>query len=135
SGVRYFEPIGFTAGWGHFHVPDDLFEDIRTYLERHKHRYAAGNEFGDGPNWRLRAIKSAFQLIGLNPDLLRHGAQRQVFACQLASNAPRVLRGDSSVARYGSLLSAEEVGRLAIERWMLPRSTRRLEYLAWKREW
>jgi len=135
AGLRYFEPIGFTAGWGHFHIPDDLFDDIRTYLERHKHRDAAGNEFGDGPNWRLRAIKSAFQLIGLDPDLLRHGAQRQVFACQLASNALRVLRGDSSVARYGSLLSAQEVGRLAIERWMLPRSRRRPEYLAWKAEW
>ncbi len=28
----YFDPIGYTIGWGHFHITDRLFADIRKYL-------------------------------------------------------------------------------------------------------
>jgi hypothetical protein len=33
-----------------------------------------------------------------------------------------------------SLLSADDVAHLAVERWMLPRSERRPEFKTWKRE-
>jgi hypothetical protein len=28
----YLRPIGYTQGWGHFHVPNTLFADLREYL-------------------------------------------------------------------------------------------------------
>jgi hypothetical protein len=34
GGVQYFTPIGYTAGWGHFHIPDHLFADLRDFLRR-----------------------------------------------------------------------------------------------------
>jgi Domain of unknown function (DUF4338) len=29
AGVQYMTSIGYTVGWGHFHIPDHLFEQIR----------------------------------------------------------------------------------------------------------
>lgn len=133
GGTRYFNPIGFTAGWGHFHIPDGLFALIRQYLAAHDNEYAANNRFGDGPNWRLRAIRRALGMIGLNEDLLRHGVTREVYACFLATNAARVLAGDAKRPKYDDLLSVSEVADAARERWMEPRAARRHEYSAWRR--
>jgi hypothetical protein len=32
GGQAYFSPIGYTKGWGHFHVPNSLFDELRGYL-------------------------------------------------------------------------------------------------------
>jgi hypothetical protein len=66
--------------------------------------------------------------------MLRHGIQREVFISQLADNALKVLHSGRGRPNLSSLLSAEEVARLAVERWMLPRSERRPEFKTWKRE-
>jgi len=39
DGVQYFESIGYTSGWGHFHIPDELFSDMRAYLKSRGHAY------------------------------------------------------------------------------------------------
>jgi hypothetical protein len=122
--VEYLKQLGFTEGWGHFHVPNDIFDDIRCFLQRRRHAYAKGFKFGDGPNWRLRALRLAMSLIGLRPELLRHGVKREVFIIELASNAREVLRGMRKHPRYDGLLSVAEISNLAKERWMLPRAER-----------
>ena len=66
--------------------------------------------------------------------MLRHGIQREVFICQLADNALKVLHSGRGKPDLSSLLSADEVANLAVERWMLPRSQRRPEFTSWKRE-
>jgi hypothetical protein len=134
DGTRYFESIGYTSGWGHFHIPASLFELIREYLKLKKHEYQGNNRFGEGPNWRLRAIRQALSTLGLNPNLLQHGINREVFICQLASNAARFLAGKAKRVEYRGLRSVSDVSRLAIARWVLPRSVRRTEYQNWKRE-
>lgn len=134
DGTRYFEPIGYTAGWGHFHIPASLFDLIREYLKLKDHKYFGNNRFGQGPNWRLRAIRYTLSSLNLNPNLLRHGINRQVFQCQLASNVTRFLTGKATRARYKGLLSIAEVAKLSLARWVLPRAMRRTEYRNWKRE-
>jgi hypothetical protein len=131
GGVQYFQPIGFTAGWGHFHVPDRLFEQMRAYLALRGHSYALNHQFGDGPNWRLRATRAAISLLGWNGDLLRHGVKREVYVCRLASNAEQVLRGESMRPRYDGLLGARQVSGLACARWVYPRAIRRPEFRDW----
>ena len=131
DGLEYFSSIGFTSGWGHFHVPDALFASLRSYLRDVDHRYVDGHRFGDGPNWRLRTIRAAFEALGLDPDILRHGVKREVFACNFAKNASRVLRGQVTKAVYHRLKEVEEVGALARERWIIPRAARGAEYRAW----
>jgi hypothetical protein len=128
NGTLVFKPIGFTEGWGHFHVPDPVFDLIRQYLRRKRHHYAAGFRYGDGPNWRLRATRLALSLLGMRPELLCHGVRREVYVCELAENAAKILRGQHKRARYGNLLSVDEISDLARHRWLVPRAERRPDY-------
>jgi hypothetical protein len=134
GGIEYFTPIGYTGGWGHFHIPDSLFADLRDYLREIGHSYADLHCYGEGPNWRMRSTRAALEALGFKDDLLRHGIQREVFLCQLADNAARLLRTGKGKPYLSSLVSAEDVASLAVERWMLPRSERRPEFKLWKRE-
>src|SRR5690606_23856127 len=81
DGQAYLQPIGYTQGYGHFHIPDTLFAELRDYLRKKRHKYVDGHTFGKGPNWRLRTIRAAFDSLGFKADLLKHGIGREVFAC------------------------------------------------------
>jgi hypothetical protein len=129
---EYFTPIGFTGGWGHFHVPDSLFASLRDYLRDAEHKYVDGHKFGQGPNWRLRTIRAAFDALGFDGDMLRHGIKREVFVSNIAVNAGKVLRGESTKAVYRGLKTVQEVGVLARERWLTGRAERMPEYRDWK---
>jgi len=134
GGEKYFTSIGYTSGWGHFHIPDDLFNEMRVYLKRAKHPYANNHKFGSGPNWRLRTIRAVLNRLGMNSDLLQHGLLREVFFCKLANNAERVLRGQVKRPNFSGLLTVDEVAQLAKARWILPRAERIPDYRSWKRE-
>ena len=129
--IDYFHPIGYTTGWGHFHIPDDLFSDLRAFLRAKGHPYADLHRFGQGPNWRLRTMRAALEALGFKEEMLRHGIKREVFLCELASNALDILRQGKGRPKLSTLLRADEVAELAVERWMLPRSQRRPEFRAW----
>jgi hypothetical protein len=131
GGVQYFRPIGYTSGWGHFHVPDKLFADLREYLRDIDHPYADLNRFGQGPNWRLRTTRAALEAIGFKDDLLKHGIKREVFLCEFAANAIRMLKTGKGRPNLKTLATAEDVARLALERWVVPRAQRRPEFSAW----
>jgi hypothetical protein len=128
--TEYLKQLGYTEGWGHFHVPDSIFDDVRTYLRRRRHAYAKGFKFGDGPNWRLRALRLAMSLVGLRPELLRHGLKREVFITEFASNAREILKGTQKHPKYDGLLPVAEIARLARERWIIPRAVRCPDYRA-----
>jgi len=130
--AQYFEPIGFTAGFGHFHFPDDIFNEMLEYLKIRKHKYYNNHGFGEGPNWRLRVIKKTLSLMGMDHNLIHHGIRREIFICRLAQNADMVLKGVQKKPEYNGLLSVREVTELALERWVCPRSNRRPEYLQWQ---
>ena len=128
---RYFQPIGYTQGWGHFHIPDSLFRELRDYLRDIGHRYADDYCFGQGPSWRLRTTRAALLELGFRGDLLRHGIRREVFWCGLADNAATILRTGVGRPDLASLLKAEEIAELAVKRWIVPRSTRRPDFRKW----
>lgn len=131
DGIQYLESIGYTNGWGHFHISDKLFSELREYLRHIGHNYTDHYRYGNGPNWRLRATRSALTEIGIKVDDLRHTIQREVFICKLATNAETILRNGGGRPKLASLLSAKEVAQLAIKRWMIPRSIHRPEYKEW----
>ena len=133
GGVQYLQPIGYTQGWGHFHISEDLFLELRDYLRSVGHHYADQHRFGQGPNWRLRTTRAALTELGLRDDLLRHGIRRQVFMCNLASNATTILRSGEGSPEISSLLTVGQIAELALERWIVPRARRRPEYRGWDR--
>lgn len=134
QGRFYFKSIGYTGGWGHFHIPDKLFGELRDYLRQIGHRYADRHGYGEGPNWRLRTTRTALNALGFREDLLKHGIQREVFLCELATNAQKILRTGKGRPDLTTLLSASEVAELALDRWVLPRAKRRPEYREWKND-
>ncbi len=122
--------VGMTEGWGHFHVPDDMFIEMRELLAVDGHPYASGHSYGNGPNWRIRVIREALERIGLDGELLRHGIAREVFAMPLAENWREYLRGQSQEC----VLRRPSLGRIAeasLKRWVIPRSERRPGYKEW----
>ena len=122
--------VGSTEGWGHFHVPDRIFSDMRQLLSFDGHEYADGHQFGSGPNWRMRVIRKALSLIGLDEALLRHGIEREVYGMPLAQNWRKFLRGEARI--YGSQRpSADAIAEACLERWLVPRSIRRPMYRSW----
>ena len=133
DGMHYFEPIGYTCGWGHFHVSEDLFHELRNFLRSIEHPYADQHRFGQGPNWRLRTTRAAFLALGLGSKLLRHGIRRQVFISRLASNASKILRTGKGRPNLSALLTVSQIANLALERWILPRAKRCPEYRSWDR--
>ena len=134
GGVEYFKPIGYTGGWGHFHIPDRLFFELRSYLRRIDHPYADRHRFGAGPNWRLRTTRAALKELGLRDNLLRHGIRREVFISLLASEGVEYLRTGKGQVDVSELLSVDEVSSLALKRWIIPRAGRNPDYRDWKRE-
>ncbi|WPP47231.1 Druantia anti-phage system protein DruA [Pseudomonas sp. AN-1] len=131
NGIQYFKSIGYTGGWGHFHIPDVLFAELREYLRDIDHSYADQHGFGQGPNWRLRTTRAALSALGFKEDLMRHGIQREVFICQLANNATEILQTGKGQPDIASLLSAKDIAAQAVERWVIPRSRSRPEYIDW----
>jgi hypothetical protein len=130
----YLSSIGYTTGFGHFHFPQSLFDDMRSYLRRRRDPYSADHDYGSGPNWKLRAIRRTLELLDLDPGLVKHGLTREVFLCAVADNALDVLTGKRKRPKYDSLLSVEEVAQLALKRWMQPRALNDERYRAHKRE-
>lgn len=131
---RVFQSVGYTSGWGHFHIPDRLFVMMREYLKACGHPYADNHRYGDGPNWKLRAVRECLRLLGLNTDWLRHGIEREVFVCELAANARDFLLGRSENPHYTGLPTAADIAAAARARWLEPRAVRRPEFATWHRE-
>lgn len=134
GGTRYFDPIGYTLGFGHFHISQSLFEQMREYLEVTGHSYANAHKFGNGPNWRMRAIRECLSSLGLNQLLLKHNLKREVFFCRLADNAVDVLSGKRKRPKWDSLKTCAEIGALARERWIVKRAENRPDFAEWDRK-
>lgn len=133
DGDLIFRSIGTTSGWGHFHISDDLFDDLRKHLRSIGDPYADAHQYGQGPNFRLRIIRRALTKLGLDSDMVRHGLTREVFFCPLANNAEQFLRGEHLRPRFGEMRTVEETGMLALERWVIPRAERLPEFRLWDR--
>jgi hypothetical protein len=129
--VPYFSRLGYSGGWGHFHVPEVLFSDLREYLRDIEHPYADTHKFGDGPNWRIRTIRAAMASLGFKGDVLKHGIQREVFISLLADNAFTILRSGKGRPKLTNLRSVPEIGAIAVDRWMTRRAETRPEYQQW----
>lgn len=127
SKVNVFEPVGRTEGYGHFHLANGTFDKIRTLLALAGDDEAKKYKFGSGPNYRIRVARRALELLGLPPELLRHGIRREVYVAPLARNTQAFLRGEASKLTWYHRPLAEVV-EFWRERWLLPRATRDTGY-------
>lgn len=118
-----FVKLGWTEGYGHFHLSESLFHRLRQLLIQKGHRYANAYQYGQGPNWRMRMSRVGLSMLGLDPDLLRHGVAREIYAVPLATDFREFLCGRVEDAHLDRP-STCEIGAAALSRWVLPRSER-----------
>lgn len=118
---------GCTTGYGLFHLPDEIFARLRKLIAQDQHAYADGYQFGDGPNWRLRVARVGLQRLDLDPDLVRHGIKREIYAMPLMGNFRDALNGIAS-PDGAERASVERIASAALERWVLPRAETRPSY-------
>ena len=119
-----FQYVGTTKGFGHFQVPTSVFRALVHLLEKREHPYAHGNRFGNGPNWKMRVIRTGLQSLGLDPSRLHHGVQRGIYVAPLADDYTSFLCGrrrDISKTIQDTIpVIAETIKR----RWVIPRASR-----------
>ena len=123
--------IGFTSGFGHFHFSEDLFDRIVAYLEDEGVN-VRGHEFGQGPNWRIRTLRTGLEALGLEGDLLRHGIKREVFVGPRALGWRAYLRGETDNVHWVDYPLKDLAGWWR-ERWGVPRAQRDERYKSHQR--
>jgi hypothetical protein len=116
AGSVLYEPIGVTSGYGSLHITDDTFTAMLGLAQ--DKGVNISNRFGDGPNWRMRVIRSACDILGMDSDfILKHSFQRGLFAVELSDNCKQFLRGESDVPLYKNV-SLEDLAKYWRERWL-----------------
>lgn len=127
-----FRKIGESKGWGHFHLNNGIFGELKEYVDATV-RGKTSNRFGSGPNWKMRTARTALNHLGLPGDLLQHGVRREIYAVPLAKNFDEFLRGETS--RLSSLdLPFEDLASYWRERWLEGRAQRKPEFKDFKRQ-
>jgi hypothetical protein len=126
-----FISVGYTSGWGHFHISPYTLILMRKLLRRKQLGYADDYEYGGLSNWRFRTIRRALQELGLPESLLQHGVKREVFIAPLLHNIREMLSGRSSCPiKIGRDLS--NIVEYCKERWIIPRSVRNATWRTWR---
>jgi hypothetical protein len=109
-------PIGYTSGYGTLHISNETFLAMQQLLG--EKGIMITNRFGDGPNWRMRVVRTASDIIGFNSDvLLRHSYKRGVYAVPLTKNFRSFLLGKADRAIYYNL-PLETLVKFWKERWL-----------------
>ena len=76
------------------------------------------NRFGDGPNWRMRVIRTALDIIGFDSDiLLKHSFARGLYVVPLAKNFRAFLTGKRDKPVYFNL-PMQALIKFWKERWL-----------------
>jgi hypothetical protein len=125
--VTVFQQLGFTEGFGHFHLANGTFEKIREHLRACGDKETQRYKFGSGPNYRMRVVRTALERLHLPGNLLKHGVRRGVYVAPLARNTISFLNGESSRLNWYPRPLSELVGFWR-ERWLLPRASRDTSY-------
>lgn len=130
NGIKIAESIGFTEGYGTFHLME-LYPLFRQFLENRGISTRGG--FGTGPRRKWQTITRALEQSGLPPSLLHHGVKREVFLFRLVDNLEAYMEGRDTEPAYRNL-PFPELAAWWRERWLLPRAKRTDEWRKWRRE-
>ena len=109
-------PTGYTSGYGTLHISNETFLAMRQLLM--EKGIMVTNRFGDGPNWRMRVIRLASDIIGFDSNiLLQHSFKRGIYAIPLAKNFRSFLFGKTDKPIYYNL-PMQALVKFWKERWL-----------------
>jgi hypothetical protein len=125
-----FIPLGRTEGFGSFHFSEMTLQLGQDVVSQKRKGRRVNSIFGEGVNPKLRKLREALSIAGLQPDqLLRHGSPRLVYGAPLAENFREILLDKAVRPKYllSKLPPSEATERLAEfwrTRWLRPRALR-----------
>lgn len=128
AGVQYWQSVGFTQGSGEFHFSNELYEEIRSYVEANCKPTMRHRNWGAGFRNRREVLKKCLASLGLSQQLIYHGIRREIFAAPLGSKALEFLCGKADDPELYDR-PADYLTELFRERWLLPRAARHPDYL------
>ncbi len=130
NGETIVEPIGYTLGYGSFHL-SELYPSIRQLLVENE--IDPGGGFGVGPRSIWQNYTRAFQLLGIKERYLRHGLQREVFLVPHIRNLDEYISDTScKIERYSRPFQS-----LALwwkSRWFVKRADSTVQWNLWSKK-
>jgi len=128
-----YKSVGYSSGFGHFHISDGLFHKLTEVQEIENEGSTKKNRYGNGPNWKFRVIRKGLESIGLPSELIRHGIKREVYCVPLSKNYKEYLCGiDSEIDTIDMPL--DKLFDEWKNRWLTKRSETRPDYINVKKE-
>jgi hypothetical protein len=130
NGMQIAESIGFTNGYGNFHL-QRLYPVFKEYLKSEKINTDGG--YGTGPRRTWQLIRITLDKIGVPADLLKHGIKREAFIFRLVDNLEDFINGVSETPCYRDL-PFDELADYWKKRWLIGRSNRVDSWHNWDNE-
>jgi len=121
--------LGYTKGAGSFHIPENLYKEIREFLK--DNGVNVSTTFGNGPSRKIKLLYTAFRLLKV-PDYSYHNLKREFFLFPLASNLQDIIQKKETPIYYNRPL--KDLVDFWKERWCLPRAERKEEWKRYKGE-
>lgn len=110
--------IGYTKGQSHIHITaNGSWEIIKQLLPEDQFKTY---KYGQGPNWKMRVLKSGLKAIGLSEAMLSIGWQRGYYCCPLAENWQEYLLGKTDKPKWKEYAESDLIEYWK-EKWVLPR--------------
>jgi len=123
NGDKISEFIGFTSGYGTFHIPQVLYEQLIEYLDSQGINVKRG--YGSGPSRKLDLIKKAFRLLKI-PNFIFHNVNRGYYIFYNVENLLDVIHKNQDPIWYNRPF--KQIEKYWKKRWCLPRSNRRVKW-------
>lgn len=124
GGADVARHIGYTEGFGTFHLPDAIVGDVMSVLR------ARGIDtrvsFERGRSQKLRLLKRGLLILGLG-GLHRHGVRRAVYVFEVAGNVRDMIAGRAVEPEWPDRPFAD-LASFWMRRWALPRHERMPEW-------
>ena len=116
NGMKFYKFIGETKGYGHIHIPDDVYEDMKMYLKILGVRISY--DIKEDYNYKFKIISRAIRQLGFSEQkYLNHGIKKGIFISPLASNWKEYLLGGHSQPTFFDI-RLDNVIRYWKERWL-----------------
>ena len=130
NGVGIAESIGFTNGYGNFHL-QRLYPVFKEFLASQKMSVDGG--YGTGPRRSWQLIRRTLDNLGFSADLLKHGVKREAFLFRLVDNLNGYMNGESTEPKYRNL-PFNDLADYWKERWLKGRFERVDGWHSWNNQ-
>ena len=77
DGELLWKFVGFTQGWGFFHLNNGIATKIYEYLKETNNEIVKKHRFGDGSNWKMRLLRVGMKELNIDyKKYSKHGIKR-----------------------------------------------------------